>query len=400
MIPAERNNCAKNSRFPLAKSPQMFVWLRRFGRCENGQIKSVGRTYDCPKKRFTARIAVGVKLVRGSMKNTPIIFLALATTLLVMPETFAKSPSLSAFDKYQQAAQAEYDDGNYRHAEKLWERALGVVHQAKNHDSSLALVLKRLGETFLKEDKYCEAELCFTNAKNLSENMNQPDAELTNDMATLSQAYKSIDVDALGHFAEELMRDAKLDNISFLKIDSGDRVTIQLSREFVKPVKNELIKELQLSCRVRFDVFQLADGTIQIQNIHGVQIRAKHWINITEISFQPSDDGLHVANLRAKRMGFTRTATARLNSRVYSIVAAIAGQIRNRTQPVPHSIAATDRSKDRAESATPVSKDSEGAAKDEAKVETNTQFKLDSPDLSKSLSDYLKQEQPAGNTTK
>jgi tetratricopeptide (TPR) repeat protein len=269
------------------------------------------------------------------MKSSTAVLVCLLATNWFTSPSLAKTANSTPFKKNANFAQQEFDRGNYHKAKTLWEQSLSLVQQSHATDEDLANALKRLGETLLKLGKYAEAEICFVHAKDLYKELNFPDAELVGDFAMLSQAYKSIDIETLGQFAEELQREARICTVGFTKTETGDRVQIELLKPFEKSVNNQYVHAIELGSRVRLDITQEPDGTIRVHDIHGLNIKSSHWVKVTELTFARGDGELHVASISAKHLGVTRTVTAKLSGRMYSLISAIANQIKSRPQVTP-----------------------------------------------------------------
>jgi len=153
-----------------------------------------------------------------------------------------------------------------------------------------------------------------------------------------NEPVQSFDVEKLARLAEEMIRAAQIQHVGFAKTAAGDGVEITLSRKFIKKLSSPYIREIDLARKVSFEVVQQLGGTIQIRNIKGICLRAKHHIKVTELSFNLNDEGIRVASISGSRLGITRTVSAKLSARFYSFVATIAGQIKARTQEAQHAL--------------------------------------------------------------
>lgn len=270
------------------------------------------------------------------MKTSASLVLALLAIGCIATPSIALKSKRSAFDKCVQNAQEEYAQGDFRKAQDYWEKSLGEVASSGASDEHLATALKRLGETLLKLGKYSEAETCFTHAETLFESLGKRDPELRTDVDNLAQAYRSVNIDNLGQFAEELTKEAHVLSIGFVQTDTGQRVEIHLARPFEKQIKNPFVKEVELGRHIRFEISQQPDGSINISDIRGLEIRGKRWVKVTDLAFKENQEGLHIADISGKRMGITRTVSAKLSGRMYAIISAVANQIKVRpTTPRP-----------------------------------------------------------------
>ncbi|MGH9551675.1 MAG: tetratricopeptide repeat protein, partial [Terriglobales bacterium] len=138
------------------------------------------------------------------------------------------------FERFTSTAQKAFDDGQYRRAESLWGKALNCCQESETKDQALATVLKRLGETMLKEGKYAEAEVSLRNANNLFQELSVSDAELAGDLALLAQTYRSVDTTQLGKFAQDVLTQANCSSMGVLKTDDGSKVTITFPARYSK----------------------------------------------------------------------------------------------------------------------------------------------------------------------
>jgi hypothetical protein len=237
------------------------------------------------------------------------------------------SPRTTSFEKWSKSAQLAFDRGLYKQSERLWARALAAAAESNATDSGLAVVLKRLGETMLKEGRYEDAQRCFRHAVLIDEEMAVEDSELAGDLAMLAGSYKRVDLAQLGKFAQDLLAQAKLTSMGIVKTDSGSRVLLEFPESFSKSIDNKDVEGVGVDRFVSFDIEKEPDGRVKISHIKGFRVHARYWVNIVESEFQSDSDGIHEAAVTAEKMGITKTVHAKLNGDEYAPVAGLLSQM-------------------------------------------------------------------------
>jgi hypothetical protein len=261
------------------------------------------------------------------MISRRITVLALLAALSAAPGAFGRD-EMTVVDRLANAAQKAFEHGQYKRAESLYERALPRLEESQTTDEVLAIILKRLGETLLKQGKYPEAEMCLNHAASISQALGIPDAELVGDQAMISQLYKPVDTELLGTTAHDMLTKANLSSFFLVKKDDGaNHVQIQLPERFTKQIDNPDVDQLGFDRVITFDIISLPDGQVKIENIKGLRVRAKMWVTILQSLFKPAGDGEHDAEITAGKMGVTKTVNTKLTANAYAPIAGLVAQL-------------------------------------------------------------------------
>lgn len=258
------------------------------------------------------------------MKRAAILSSIIAFMLCVPGAEAAKK---SQFERLTAAAEKAYEHGLYHRAETLWGKALNCVCESQTTDRNLAQALKRFGETLLKERKFAEAQLSLKHAASLFETLAVEDAELTADLLALSQTYKDVDVHQLGKFASGLLQDANLTSMGIIHEGDKNRVFMTFPERFTKHIDDKDIDGVAIDKVVTFDLTRLPDGAVQIDNIKGLKVHVKFWVNVIGSKFKHSDDGDYDSDVTAQKMGVTKTVSTKLDEKKYEPVAGLVGQL-------------------------------------------------------------------------
>lgn len=237
------------------------------------------------------------------------------------------SARATSFEKWSKSAQRAFDRGLYKQSERLWARALAVAAESKVTDNALAVVLKRLGETLLKEGRYEDAQRCFRHAMLIDEQIAVEDSELAGDQSMLDQTYKRVDLAQLGKFAQDLLAQAGLTSMGIVKTDNGSRVQLEFPESFSKTIDNQDVQGVGVDRCVSFDIEQEPDGVVKISHIKGFRVHAKYWVNIVESKFKLAADGIHEVDITAEKMGITKTVHAKLNGDEYAPLSGLLAQM-------------------------------------------------------------------------
>jgi hypothetical protein len=233
----------------------------------------------------------------------------------------------TSFEKWSKSAQRAFDRGLYKQSERLWARALASAAESDATDNALAVVLKRLGETMLKEGRYEDAQRCFRHAVLIDEQMAVEDSELAGDLAMLAQSYKRVDLAQLGKFAQDMLAQAQLTSMGIVKTDAGSRVLLEFPETFNKTIDNKDVDGVGVDRFVSFDIEKKPDGVVKISHIKGFRIHARYWVEIVESEFTLDSDGVHEAAVTAEKMGITKTVHAKLNGDEYAPLAGLLAQM-------------------------------------------------------------------------
>jgi hypothetical protein len=244
--------------------------------------------------------------------------------------TAAQNP----FQKLVEQAQKAFETAQYKRAEQTWLKAVKSCDDEGKKDADLALGLKRLGETYAKEQKYTDADATLKRAAQTYQDLGTPDQECNQDLADLAKTYKAVDTTQLGKDASDALKEANVQSMSMLKTDTGNKVQITLPQRYVKKIDDSPdVDQVGLEKLVTFDIEEQPDGTVKISNIKGMKVHAKLWVNVDQSAFKKNEQGERVADVTASKMGISKTVTAKLPTEAFEPIDGLVKQLRDFTSP-------------------------------------------------------------------
>lgn len=266
------------------------------------------------------------------MPNRQQLLLAFTASLLVIANSAnAQTPqSVAKIQRYTKQAEQAFKDEFYKKAESSWLNVIKELQKNEQENQELANALKRLGETYTKEQKFEEAEATLKRSTQLYEKLGTPDQEVAQDLVDLGKAYKPVDTSCLGQNACEILKEANLKSVVLLKTDKGNKVQIKLPQRFTKKIADSPdVDQVGLEKTVTFDIEETPDGTIRVSNIKGLKVHAHMWVTLQESQLKRNAQGERVADITAQKMGISKTVSATLPALAYEPIDGLIKQFRD-----------------------------------------------------------------------
>ena len=167
------------------------------------------------------------------------LFLAVSTTMAAQAEC-------PKWERLSQTGQKAIEAGDYKRGESTWLKAVAEAENCGEHDPSMALSLKRLGECYQKNQKYVEAAQTFQKAGEQYKIIGTEDPEMLADLAALAKTYRTIDLSEINKPVAEAFKQSGVNLIAICKLDQGDRIQMNLDDKFVKQIDNPDVDQVSL----------------------------------------------------------------------------------------------------------------------------------------------------------
>ncbi len=235
------------------------------------------------------------------------LFLAISTSIAAQAEC-------PKWERLSQTGQKAIEAGDYKRAESTWLKAVAEAENCGEHDPSVPLSLKRLGECYQKNSKYVEAADSFKKASEQYKIIGSEDPEMLADLAALAKMYRTIELSEINKPVADAFKQSGVNLIAICKLDQGNRIQMNLDDKFVKQIDNPDVDQVSLEKLVTFDVLEEADGSLTISNIKGLRVHAKMWVTIVQSHIQPKNPDGASAEVTASKMGITKTVSCKLPS--------------------------------------------------------------------------------------
>lgn len=264
--------------------------------------------------------------------------LALLVAIAGSAQLSANCEELSKAQKFSQSAQDAFDNQRFAKAEQQWVRALSALDTDGVKDATYATILKKLGNTARKRDRYADAADYYKRAEEIYQTLGAPDPELITAKAELSAVYKLVDADKLGKTASDALK-KKNAVIDMCKTDGGSHVHITVPDRIEEHIDGDpSIDGVAIETDVTFDVIENGDGSTKFSNIKGFRMHSVEkdmWVNLLEVVLKGmSDSGKRQASVTAGKMGVTRTVEATLPSEASEPIDGFLSEMKSFALPV------------------------------------------------------------------
>lgn len=311
------------------------------------------------------------------MKNRACIVLALMAITLVISSPALAEEKKSALDKSLESAQKAYDSGNYPRAERTFVRA--TKEMSKNApDERLAKVICTLGECYIKEGKYTNAEESFKQSLEILKGLSLDQTDILDKLKQLSNLYRPINFEAIDkdavafanqvgavsacaenkedkHHIDINLKEKFQQGLQEL-IDGAPPGSIPLEHLGEKPSntagdtaggpgtngsasgpgtgasgssnptavdsgkKNDAppVKKLRLEKKITFDLIKQGDdGKITIANIQGISLDVGLWVKLKQFAMSLNESKQPVAEVTAGAFGVDKVVHIDLPGKLY-----------------------------------------------------------------------------------
>lgn len=240
----------------------------------------------------------------------------------------------SRWEKLRDSGQKAIDAGQYKRAEQTWIKAVQEAQSCNDAEpTALAASLKRLGEVYMKNEKYPLAESTLKQAAEKNKAAGKEDPELTADLTELAKTYRTVDfMSGVKPAVADLFQQAGVQTLAVLKLaqDQGSRIMLNLSDKFTKKIDNPDVDQVGLDKVISFDIVQEPDGALMISKIKGLKVRAKLWVSIIQSHLKPNDPA-PFADVTAQAMGISKTVNCKLPAEVIDPINTFVAKLREFT---------------------------------------------------------------------
>jgi tetratricopeptide (TPR) repeat protein len=233
--------------------------------------------------------------------------------------------------EFSKEAQAAYDSGKYRKAEHLWLKAVKEADRSEVGDENLALSHKRLGEVYIVEKKYRQAEEHLRRAVKIGNEAKLDDPEAIRDLLELAKTFRTVNLEQFGKNIALILKQSGLEGIEITNSKNGNsRIVVRFADKFSKHITSPDVNQVNVDKKLTFDIHEAEDGTITLTNIKGLRVRSKFWINLKQSSITPNGgSGKPMALITAEKLGLTKTVETVLPKPVYERIYSVVERIRH-----------------------------------------------------------------------
>ncbi|MBX9689363.1 MAG: tetratricopeptide repeat protein [Candidatus Obscuribacterales bacterium] len=278
------------------------------------------------------------------VKLMPILtMLSLAASLSLNSLVFAETPvKQSVAEKSIEAGQKAFDNGSYVKAERSFKKAELELSKNANPDEKLALVSNSLGQAYVKQGKFSEAQTAFKNSLTILKGLSLDPSTALNNLTELEKLYRPIDLLSFDETSTKFAKQVGAVSASALNQNETHHIEIVLEKKFQQKLKELIsafmpqkegetaaapeipvpqgapeVKQLRLDKKITFDLARADDGKLKLANIQGISFDVGLWAKLKQLVMMQGQQDAAAVELTASAFGVDKTVKTDLPKNIF-----------------------------------------------------------------------------------